>query len=96
MTETTYDWPAPAPGAAPLLEGTRLAIVSADPRETDDAGRSCLAGAGVSLQEAPAFAADPAGAAAGHVGRRASGAPASLRVTRPAAQASVCPLTRRS
>jgi arginase len=51
-------------GAAPLLEGARLAIVGADPRETDDAGRSYLAGAGVSLQEAPAFAADPAGAAA--------------------------------
>jgi arginase len=51
-------------GAAPLLKGARLAIVSADPRETDDAGRSYLAGAGVSLQEAPAFVADPAGAAA--------------------------------
>jgi len=51
-------------GAVPLLDGTRLAIVSADPRETDDAGRRYLAGAGVSLQEAPAFIDDPAGAAA--------------------------------
>jgi arginase len=51
-------------GAAPLLEGARLAIVSADPRETDDAGRAYLGGAGVSLQEAPAFAADPERAAA--------------------------------
>jgi arginase len=41
-----------------------LLAVSADPRETDDAGRSYLAGAGVSLQEAPAFVADPSGAAA--------------------------------
>jgi len=51
-------------GATPLLPAARLAIVGADPRETDDAGRRFLAGAGVSLQEAPAFAADPAGAAA--------------------------------
>jgi arginase len=50
-------------GEVPLLEGARLAIVSADPRETDDEGRSYLAGAGVSLQEAPAFVTDPAGAA---------------------------------
>jgi arginase len=51
-------------GAAPLLDGARLAIVGADPRETDDAGRAYLAEAGVSLQEAPAFIPDPEGAAA--------------------------------
>jgi arginase len=51
-------------GAVPLLEGSRLAIVSPDPRETDDSGRSYLAAAGVSLQEAPVFVADPSGAAA--------------------------------
>jgi arginase len=50
-------------GPAPLLDGARLAIVGADPRETDDAGRRYLAGNGVSLQEAPSFLADPAGAA---------------------------------
>jgi arginase len=50
-------------GTVPLLPGPRLAIVSSDPQETDDAGRSYLAAAGVSLQEAPAFIADPAGAA---------------------------------
>jgi len=51
-------------GAPPLLDGSRLAIVGADPRETDDAGRAYLAKAGVSLAEAPAFIPDPAGAAA--------------------------------
>jgi arginase len=51
-------------GAVPLLKGARLAIVGADPRETDDAGRAYLARAGVSLLEAPAFVADPEGAAA--------------------------------
>jgi arginase len=50
-------------GAPPLLDGSRLAIVGADPRETDDAGRAYLAEAGVSLAEAPAFISDPAGAA---------------------------------
>ena len=50
-------------GPAPLLDGARLAIVGADPRETDDAGRRYLADNGVSLQEAPSFLADPAGAA---------------------------------
>ena len=50
-------------GGAPLLDGSRLAIVGADPRETDDAGRRYLAAAGVSLQEAPVFIPDPAGAA---------------------------------
>jgi arginase len=51
-------------GPVPLLNGARLAIVGADPRETDDDGRRYLAGNGVSLQEAPSFLADPAGAAA--------------------------------
>lgn len=51
-------------GAAPLLDPARLAIVGSDPRETDDTGRRYLADAGVSLQEAPAFIADPAAAAA--------------------------------
>ena len=50
-------------GQLPLLEPARLAILGADPRETSDAGRAFLAGRGVSFQEAPAFIADPAGAA---------------------------------
>jgi arginase len=50
-------------GTIPLLEPARLAMLGPDPRETSDAGREFLAGLGVSLQEAPAFAADPAGAA---------------------------------
>ena len=51
-------------GPVPLLDPARLAIVGSDPRETDDAGRRYLTGAGVSFQEAPAFIADPAAAAA--------------------------------
>ena len=51
-------------GTVPLLDPARLAIVGSDPRETDDAGRRYLAGAGVSFQEAPAFIADPPAAAA--------------------------------
>ena len=51
-------------GRPPLLAPARLAIIGADPRETDDAGREFLAGAGVRLAEAPEFAADPAGVAA--------------------------------
>jgi arginase len=51
-------------GAVPLLDPARLAIIGPDPRETDDAGRRYLADAGVSLQEAPTFIADPAPAAA--------------------------------
>ena len=62
-------------GALPLLEGARLAIVGADPRETDDAGRAYLAGAGVSLQEAPAFVADPEGAAARAMAAATAGGP---------------------
>ncbi len=50
-------------GKVPLLEPARLAILGPDPREVSDTGREFLAGLGVSLQEAPAFAADPAGAA---------------------------------
>jgi arginase len=50
--------------AGPLLEPGHLALVGGDPRETDDAGRRFLAQAGVSFQEGPALAADPAGAAA--------------------------------
>jgi arginase len=48
----------------PLLDPARLALVGGDPRETDDAGREFLAAQGVSLQEAPALIADPAGTAA--------------------------------
>lgn len=51
-------------GQPPLLDPARLAIIGADPRETDDAGRGFLAGAGVRLAEAPEFATDPAGVAA--------------------------------
>jgi arginase len=50
-------------GHTPLLEARRLAILGPDPRETDDAGRALLADEGVSLQEAPAFIADPRAAA---------------------------------
>jgi arginase len=51
-------------GPPPLLDPSRLAMVGADPRETDDAGREFLAAHGVSFQEAPALIADPAGTAA--------------------------------
>jgi arginase len=47
----------------PLLDPARLAILGCDPREASDADRAFLAGQGVSFQEAPGFAADPAGAA---------------------------------
>ena len=50
-------------GRVPLLEPARLAILGSDPRETSDEGRAFLAASGVSFQEAPAFIADPAGAA---------------------------------
>ncbi len=50
-------------GPAPLLTPDRLAIVGPDPRETTDEDRQYLADLGVSLAEAPAFIADPAGAA---------------------------------
>ena len=50
-------------GRVPLLEPARLAILGSDPRETSDQGREFLAASGVSFQEAPAFIADPAGAA---------------------------------
>jgi arginase len=50
-------------GQVPLLEPARLAILGSDPRETSEPGRKYLAGNGVSFQEAPAFIADPVGAA---------------------------------
>ena len=50
-------------GSVPLLDPARLAILGPDPRETTDEGRAFLASAGVDLQEAPAFIADPAAAA---------------------------------
>jgi arginase len=50
-------------GEPPLLEPDRLALVGADPRETDQAGRRFLATLGVSFQEGPELAADPAGVA---------------------------------
>jgi arginase len=49
--------------AVPLLEPARLAILGPDPRETTDEGRAFLSQAGVDLQEAPVFMADPAAAA---------------------------------
>jgi arginase len=51
-------------GPAPLLEPRRLAMIGGDPREIDLAGRQFLADLGVSYQEGPALAADPAGVAA--------------------------------
>lgn len=51
-------------GQVPLLDPSRLALLGADPRETDDAGRELLKRAGVSFQEAPALIADPEAAAA--------------------------------
>ncbi len=51
-------------GPGPLIDPARLALIGADPRETDAAGRDFLAAQGVSFQEAPALIADPAGAAA--------------------------------
>jgi arginase len=50
-------------GQIPLLEPGRLAILGSDPRETSEGGRKYLARNGVSFQEAPAFVADPVGAA---------------------------------
>ncbi len=50
-------------GESPLLDGSRLAILGCDPRETSDAGRLFLTAAGASFTEAPDFSADPAGAA---------------------------------
>jgi arginase len=59
-------------GPPPLLAAERLALVGGDPRETSDAGRAFLAGAGVSLTEGPAFAADPAGVARRAIERAAA------------------------
>jgi arginase len=50
-------------GRVPLLEPARLAMLGSDPRESSDEDREFLAASGVNLQEAPAFIADPAGAA---------------------------------
>ncbi len=47
----------------PLLGGSRLAILGPDPRETTEEERRFLADSAVSFEEAPAFIADPAGAA---------------------------------
>src|SRR6266487_1981994 len=60
-------------GQPPLLDPARLAIIGADPRETDDAGRKFLSEAGVRLDEAPEFIADPA-AVAGRAMQRAAAA----------------------
>jgi arginase len=50
-------------GSGPLIDPARLTLLGADPRETDDAGRDYLKGRGVTFQEGPELAADPAGAA---------------------------------
>jgi arginase len=61
-------------GTAPLLDGSRLAMLGGDPREQTDAGRAFLASRGVRAAEGPELAADPAGtarralAALGHSG----------------------------
>jgi arginase len=59
-------------GPPPLLAAERLALVGGDPRETSDAGRAFLTGAGASLTEGPAFAADPAGVARRAIERAAA------------------------
>jgi len=50
-------------GSGPLIEPAQLTLLGADPRETDDGGRDYLKGRGVTFQEGPELAADPAGAA---------------------------------
>jgi arginase len=50
-------------GARPLIEPSHLTLLGADPRETSDAGRAYLKERGVTFQEGPVLAADPAGAA---------------------------------
>jgi arginase len=50
-------------GSIPLLDPSRIALVGADPREIDDAGRGFLASNGVFLAEAPELRADPGGVA---------------------------------
>jgi arginase len=50
-------------GTGRLIDAPRLALVGGDPRETTDAGRAVLHERGVSLQEGPALASDPAGVA---------------------------------
>lgn len=50
-------------GAGPLIDPAHLTLVGGDPRETTDAGRGYLKDRGVTFQEGPALAADPAGVA---------------------------------
>jgi arginase len=52
-------------GSPPLIEPSRLTLVGGDPRETSDAGRGYLRELGVTFQEGPDLAADPAGVAKG-------------------------------
>src|ERR1700728_1237869 len=66
-------------GPGPLPDGAPPAVGRARPRETDDAGRRYLADNGVSLQEAPSFLADPAGAAKRAIEAVAAGSRAGLR-----------------
>jgi arginase len=46
-------------GVAPLLDGSRLAMLGCDPREQTEAGRAFLAERGISATEGPELAADP-------------------------------------
>jgi arginase len=50
-------------GTTPLLDPSRLAMMGCDPREIDLAGRQFLAERGVSFQEGPVLAVNPAAAA---------------------------------
>lgn len=50
-------------GTVPLIEPARLTLIGGDPRETSDEGREYLKERGVTFQEGPVLAADPAGAA---------------------------------
>ena len=52
-------------GTVPLLDPARLAIVGADPRETDEAGRKYLSDAGVSFQRSSAAKRSAASTGAG-------------------------------
>jgi arginase len=50
-------------GTGPLIDPAHLTLLGAHPRETSDAGRGYLKDRGVTFQEGPALAADPAGVA---------------------------------
>jgi arginase len=50
-------------GTGPLIDPSHLTLVGAHPRETSDAGRAYLKERGVTFQDGPALAADPAGVA---------------------------------